>query len=64
MVKKNVPKVWSTPSFKAIKSVYSFDVKYIFGPAPCEKIELKGFKKAVTLYQSWIYAKVKKLWLF
>ena len=27
LVKKNVPKVWSTPSFKALKNVNFFDFK-------------------------------------
>ena len=44
-VKINVPKVWSTPSFIAIKNVYFFNFKYIFGRAPWEKIEFKVLKE-------------------
>ena len=49
-VKKNVTKVWSTPSFKAIKNVYFFTVsKYLVEPLG-RKLSLKKIV-GVTIYQ-------------
>ena len=42
--KKNVPKVWSSPPFKALKNVQFFYFK-LFGRAPWEKIEFKYLKQ-------------------
>ena len=41
LVKRNVPKVWSTPSFKALKNVYIFTLgKYLVEPLG-RKVSLK-----------------------
>ena len=44
LVKKNVPKIWSTPSFKALNNFF-FLFQLNFGRAPWEKIEFKVLKQ-------------------